>query len=43
MANGIMNDSRDVAVGVLWSIDHCTRPQGDVAGKSCGKKYRIMD
>ncbi|KAH7388759.1 hypothetical protein BKA66DRAFT_440428 [Pyrenochaeta sp. MPI-SDFR-AT-0127] len=21
-----------VALGALWSIDHCTRPQGDVAG-----------
>lgn len=27
--------SRDVALAVLYTIDHCTRPQQDVAGKSC--------
>ncbi|KAH7138382.1 hypothetical protein B0J11DRAFT_423693 [Dendryphion nanum] len=25
---------KDVAWGALWSIDHCTRPQQDVAGES---------
>jgi hypothetical protein len=25
-------DSRDVALAVLYTVDHCTRPQQDVAG-----------
>jgi hypothetical protein len=27
--------SSDVALAVLYTIDHCTRPQQDVAGESC--------
>jgi hypothetical protein len=27
--------SVDVAFGLLWVVDHCTRPQKDVAGFQC--------
>jgi hypothetical protein len=32
-ANEYAQISEHVALGVLWTIDHCTRPQGDTAGK----------
>lgn len=33
MANGFMQCSEHVAVAVLWTVDHCTRPAQDTAGK----------